>query len=99
MVSLKQIPVHSASVVTRKTGEEYVIVPVTENIADMDSIYTLNGTGAFIWEQIDGKNSLEEIVTKLSEEYETDPETAGKDLLAFIENMVRIGVVEMKETL
>ncbi|NMC41277.1 MAG: PqqD family protein [Bacteroidales bacterium] len=99
MVSPNQIPVHSASVVTRKTGEEYVLVPVTGNIADMDSIYTLNSTGAFIWEQIDGKNSLEEIIAKLTEEYETDPETAGKDVLAFIEIMVGIGMVEMKETL
>jgi len=97
MVSLKQIPVHSASVVTRKTGEEYVLVPVTGNIADMDSIYTLNGTGAFIWEQIDGKSSLEEIADKLTEEYDTDRDTAGKDVLAFIENMIRIRVVEIKE--
>ncbi len=95
MVSLKQIPSHSASVVTRKTGDEYVLVPVTGDIASMDSIYTLNGTGAFIWEQIDGKRSLEEIISLLTEEFDTDRETAENDVIVFVEEMIRLNVVKM----
>lgn len=93
MVTLKQIPVQSASVVTRKTGDEYVLVPVTGNIADMDSIYTLNGTGAFIWEQIDGKTDLEEIIKRLTDEYQTDRQTAEDDVKDFIEAMIKAGII------
>ena len=48
MTGLKSIFSHSPSMVTRKTGNEYVLVPVTNNIADMKYVYTLNETGAFI---------------------------------------------------
>lgn len=87
MPGLKSILSHSPSVVTRKTGNEYVLVPVTDNIADMDSVYTLNETGAFIWEQIDGKKSVEEIIGVMTEEYDIDKESATTDALEFISKM------------
>jgi len=87
MTGLKSILSHSPSVVTRKTGNEYVLVPITNNIADMNSVYTLNETGAFIWEQINGKRSVEEIISVLITEYDIDEKTASEDLFSFIENM------------
>ena len=87
MAGLKSILSHSPSIVTRKTGNEYVLVPIANNIADMNSVYTLNETGAFIWEQIDGKRSVEELIVALTEEYDIDAENASNDVFAFIENM------------
>jgi len=87
MPGLNSILSHSPSVVTRKTGNEYVLVPITDNIADMDSVYTLNETGAFIWEQIDGKKSTEEIISAMTEEYDIDKDTATEDVLQFITKM------------
>ena len=87
MTGLKSILSHSPSIVTRKTGNEYVLVPIANNIADMNSVYTLNETGAFIWEHINGKRSVEELIGDLTTEYEIDNDTASKDLFLFIENM------------
>ncbi len=87
MTNLKSILSHSPSIVTRKTGNEYVLVPVTNNIADMNSVYTLNETGAFIWEQINGKRNVEEIISLLTEEYEIDNRKAEEDVFSFIDNM------------
>lgn len=87
MTALKSILSHSPSVVTRKTGNEYVLVPVTNNIADMTSVYTLNETGAFIWEQIDGKRSVIEIIAAVTKEYDIDNKIAEADVLSFIDNM------------
>ena len=87
MVDLKSVPSHSPSIVTRKTGNEYVLVPVTDNIADMNSVYTLNETGAFIWEQIDGKNNINNIIEKLTAEFDIDNDTARSDVLAFMNEM------------
>lgn len=86
-MSLNSIPLHSPSVVTRKTGNEYVLVPIANNIADMNSVFTLNDTGAFIWELIDGKRDIEEIIRELIKEYEIDEVTAKADVMAFIEKM------------
>jgi methyltransferase-like protein len=87
MTDLKSVPSHSPNIVTRKTGNEYVLVPVANNIADMNSVYTLNETGAFIWELIDGRKNIEEIIKSLTEEYDIGHESASEDVLSFINNM------------
>ena len=87
MINPEQVPSHSPSIVTRKTDNEYVLVPVTNNIADMDSVYTLNETGAFIWDCIDGTRNIGEITDMITREYEIDRETAIADLTEFLERM------------
>jgi methyltransferase-like protein len=62
-------------------------VPVANNIADMNSVYTLNETGAFIWEHINGSRNVEEIINTLVEEYNIDKETATNDMFEFAENL------------
>ena len=86
-MNLKSVPVRSESVVTRKTANEYVLIPVTNNIADMNSVYTLNETGAFIWELIDGKNTIEELINAVVSKYDADYNIATKDVFSFIEKM------------
>jgi hypothetical protein len=94
MTGLKSVLSHSPSVVTRKTGNEYVLVPIANNIADMNSVYTLNETGAFIWEQIDGKKTVEEIIAALTAEYDIDNKIAEADVLLFIENMSKYLIIQ-----
>jgi hypothetical protein len=93
MTGLKSILSQSASIVTRKTGNEYVLVPITNNIADMNSVYTLNETGAFIWEQIDGKRSIGEIITAVTAEYDIDFRNAETDVFSFVENMSKYLII------
>jgi Coenzyme PQQ synthesis protein D (PqqD) len=84
---LKSVYNHSPNVVTRKTGNEYVLVPVANNIADMNSVYTLNESGAFIWDLIDGQRNVEEIINTLTEEYDVDHDSAENDVFSFINDM------------
>ena len=93
MTGLNSILSQSTTIVTRKTGNEYVLVPITNNIADMNSVYTLNETGAFIWEQIDGKRSVEDIIIELVNEYDIDKRNAESDVFTFIENMSKYLIV------
>lgn len=94
MTSLKSILSHSKLIVTRKTGNEYVLVPVTNNIADMNSVFTLNETGAFIWELIDGKRNVEEIINKLTIDYDIDKKSAEEDVFSFIEKMHKYLIID-----
>jgi hypothetical protein len=93
MAGLKTILSHSKSIVTTKTGNEYVLVPVANNIADMNSVYTLNETGAFIWEHINGENSVEDIINEMTTEFEVDYVTASNDLFSFIDEMSKYLIV------
>ena len=94
MMNLKSVPVRSEKIVTRKTGNECVLVPVTNNIADMTSVYTLNETGAFIWERIDGRNNIEELINAVVNKYDTDISTATGDVFSFIDNMRNYLIIE-----
>lgn len=53
----------------------------------MNSVFTLNETGAFIWEQIDGQRTVEMIINALTKEYDIDNETAKNDVFSLIDNM------------
>jgi hypothetical protein len=94
MADLKTILSHSQSVVTTKTGNEYVLVPIANNIADMNSMYTLNETGAFIWEHINGVNSVDDIINKMVAEYEVDYVTASNDVFLFIDDMSKYLIIQ-----
>jgi hypothetical protein len=93
MADLKTVPRQSPSVVTRKTGNEYVLVPVADNIADMDSVYTLNETGAFLWELIDGENNIEDMIEALIREYDIDEQSATNDVFEFISEMSKYLII------
>lgn len=94
MTGLESILTRSPSIVSRKTDDEYVLVPVTDNIADMDSVFTLNETGSFIWEKIDGTRTLGDILRELVAEYDIDPETAERDIVSFVNDMGKYLIIK-----
>jgi hypothetical protein len=87
MISISAIPSHSPRVVFRRIDDECLLIPITDNIADMDSLYRLNETGAFIWELIDGKRDVKDITARMAEEFEVDLAEAEKDIMVFLEQV------------
>jgi hypothetical protein len=84
MISITSIPSRSDRVVVRRINDECLLIPLTADIADMDSLYRLNETGAFIWELIDGKRDIKEITARVAEEFDVDQHEAEKDILLFL---------------
>jgi hypothetical protein len=70
----------SNSVVFRKIGDEFILVPIRQNAGDLDSIYTLNETAAYVWDLIDGQTTVGEIKEKILAEFEVTAENAERDL-------------------
>ncbi|MCD4768622.1 MAG: PqqD family protein [Bacteroidales bacterium] len=87
MIGIDSIYSRSPKIVARKTGDEYILVPVSDNIADMKSVYTMNSTGAFIWEKLDGKTAVNEIIMLVQNEFEIDKKSASDDVLTFLGEM------------
>ncbi len=84
MVRMDSIYSRSPKIVARRTGEDYILVPVSDNIADMKSVFTMNSTGAFIWERLDGKRAGTEIIVLVQKEFDVDSQTAADDVLTFL---------------
>lgn len=79
--------------VSREIAGELILVPIRAHANELDSIFTLNETGAWIWEQLDGEKSLAEICSGLVSEFEVNTETAEQDLLEIIQNLEAIQAV------
>jgi hypothetical protein len=73
--------------VSRKVGDEMVIVPLRDNVADMDCVYTLNEVGAFIWETLAASKTVYEIIQEVMNIYEVDEETATRDVKEILSKM------------
>jgi hypothetical protein len=84
----------ASDVVTRKVGDESVIVPVRSHVADLDAVVTLNPVGARIWELLDGRHDLAAIAFTICEEYEVEPETAWADVDEFVRSLEEAKLVE-----
>jgi hypothetical protein len=68
------------SFVTRRIAGETIVVPVTGDVADLDSVYTLNEVGSFIWQLIDGRRSAQAIAEAVTDEYDVPLERAVLDV-------------------
>ena len=80
--------------VTRSIAGETLIVPVRGRVADLDAIYNLGGVASFIWEHIDGRATLKQIVQGVCAEFDIVPEIAEADALQFIADLQRAGLIE-----
>jgi hypothetical protein len=87
LIDLNKIFKKTGNVVTKEVGDECIIVPMADNVADMDSVFTLNDTGSFFWSLIDGERTAEQIIETVLEEYDVDRKTVVKDFSAFIAEM------------
>jgi hypothetical protein len=81
------------SVVYREIAGEAILVPIRRNVADMQSIYTLDSVGADIWKLIDGERTLADIREALLDEYDVEGDALSQDLDEFIEQLVSVGAI------
>lgn len=81
------------SIVYRKIADEFILVPIRQNVGDLESIYTLNETAARIWELIDGKIKVREIKERIVKEFEVTPEEAEKDIMEHLRQLEGIKAI------
>ena len=87
----------SDDLATRDIAGETIIVPVKNNVGDLNSIYTLNEIGTFIWRLIDGATSTTQIVNAICEEYDVQSEEAEKDVVTLTSSLEAAGLVRSPE--
>ncbi len=84
----------SDSIVSRKIADEFLLVPIKQNVGDLESIYTLNEVATRVWERIDGKKKVKEIQDKIVEEFEVTPQEAEKDLASLVKQLLAVGAIK-----
>ena len=82
----------------REVAGEAMAVPTGNSVKNHNGIFLLTETGALLWKLIESGTPENELVNKLTEEFDAPPETAQKDLDNFIKKTDRpqnthIGVI------
>jgi hypothetical protein len=90
---LERVFKKSDAVVFRKIGDEYIFVPIRQEVGDLESLYTLNATAARIWELLDGTAKGTEIRDKIIEEFDVTTEEAEEDLVHHLKELESIKAI------
>jgi len=93
MTSLEQRYQKSPDVVSREILGETILVPIRNNVGDLESIYTLNETAALAWSLMDGNRTTAEICDALLQEYDVAPENVHQDIVELLTALEEIGAV------
>jgi hypothetical protein len=96
-IDIRNVFVRDPAAVTRVLAGDTVILPVRHNVADLTAIYTLNETGSFVWQQLDGVRSVDDLVGELVAKYDVGIEQARRNVLELMKDLLEEGLVEEKQ--
>ena len=89
-VSLNDVFIPSGEIVAREIEGELIIVPLVAGICDLEEeLYTLSPTGRAIWALLDGQNRLQDVVAALREEFDAPHDDIERDVIGFVDALLR----------
>ena len=78
----------------REVAGNHVAVPTGKAALDFSGMITFNGTGAFLWKQLAGDKSEQELLQALLAEYDTSEANAKADISEFVEKLKAADLLE-----
>ena len=84
----------TCSFVMREVGGESLLVPIGPQVMDTNGLVILNDTARCVWEQLAEERSLDELAAAVVERFDVAPDRARADVLTFLDEITRIGMVE-----
>ena len=83
----------SADFLLREVADTQVLVPLGAAMVNFPGMVTLNGTGVYIWEQLEQEQTIESLIQAVVDHYAIDKDTAAKDVAAFVAKLIPIGAI------
>ena len=84
----------SKDFILREIADECMLVPTGSAAARFNGLITLNELGAFIFRTLEQEHSRESLLNKILDAYDVDPETAGADLDAFLQQLRELDALQ-----
>ena len=78
----------------REIAGETILIPSGSAAKKFNGLVTVNELGNFIWNVLAEDVTIEQIVERVTAEYEVDAETARIDALAFLDELRQVGALE-----
>jgi Coenzyme PQQ synthesis protein D (PqqD) len=86
--------VRNREVVARQIEGELVIVPIRSGVGDLNSLYTLNQVGSVLWDFMSEGHTIEEMVSRVCDEFEVSGSQAQNDIQNFLGAMLEEKLVQ-----
>ena len=86
--------VRNREVVARQIEGELVIVPIRSGVGDLNSLYTLNPVGSVLWDFMTEGHTIEEMVSRVCDEFEVSASRAQGDIQDFLDAMLAEKLVQ-----
>jgi hypothetical protein len=86
--------VRNREVVARQIEGELVIVPIRSGVGDLNSLYTLNQVGSVLWDFMNESHTIEEMVSRVCDEFEVNSSQAQSDIRNFLNAMLEENLVQ-----
>ena len=83
----------SDDVVCRAVGLESILVPIRNNVGNLDFVYTLSPVAARIWSLLDGVRTADEIADAIMAEYEVDRDTVLADMAELVSDLAGVSLL------
>ncbi len=80
--------------VARSIAGETILVPIRGQVGDLEAIYRLNDVAACIWNEIDGRQSINDIAESLCREFEVSVDKAREDVRVLLSDLEKAGIVQ-----
>ena len=93
MNGLDRVYQKNQNFVFRQIDDETLMVPIKDSVGDMGAIYNLNTVAAFVWQHLDGRNTLQDIKHLVADEFEVSDPDAEQDLTEFVAQLEEIDAI------
>ncbi len=80
--------------VLRQVAANWVVLPLGAACLDFDGMLTLNDAGVLLWRMLEQGCNPEDLVARLTSEYDVDCETASADVEEFLKKLISAGCLE-----
>jgi len=91
-MNLSQKVIFAETVFAQEVDGEMVLLDM-----ESENYFGLDEVGTAIWQAMQEKETLQEVLEVLLEQYEVEEEMLRSDLSGFVEKLVASGLVEVKE--
>lgn len=81
----------------RKIVGEYMLIPTGEAAQNFNGMISLNETAHFIWENVEGVGSFQELIELIEATYEVDMEKAAEDAAGILNTMIATKVISFTD--
>ncbi len=89
---------HAQDIVCRRVGGESILVPIRQNVGNLDYVYTLSEVAADVWALLDGTHTMDAIIDAICERYDTDRATAAADVTTLVTDLADAALVSQVDS-